>query len=382
MHYHDLNLRHLYAAVSVARLGSISAAAKTVNLTQPAITQAIAKLEKQAGMPLFMRTPEGMLATEAGAIITARAHAALDHISSSRVTMSQVRSFLALAQNGGYAAASSAAGVTEPSLHRAVKDLAVAIGKELVERRGRGVRLTEVGWATARAFGLAKAELEAGLSDVAALAGREKGRIAIGAMPLCRARLLPMTMAAFLREHPETEISITEGSYKELLEPLRDGDLDFMIGALRERAARDVEQSPLFEDRPIVVGRPGHPLMGRRPRQQDLARYPWIVPAKGAPLRRQWDDLFHGTSPSTREAPIECGSVMVSRGVMMETNYLTLLSVDQVGAEFAAGWLVKICDAPDVSVRVVGVSSRIGWRPSKLQEAFCRVLERVAAKIK
>ena len=71
----DLNLRHLKAAVATAESGSLSSAAFQVNLTQPAITQGIAKLERLLGLPLFERRPGGMEPTEAARILVPRAEA-------------------------------------------------------------------------------------------------------------------------------------------------------------------------------------------------------------------------------------------------------------------------------------------------------------------
>jgi DNA-binding transcriptional LysR family regulator len=41
----DFNLRHLRALAATLRLGSLGAAAKAVGISQPAVTQAIARLE-------------------------------------------------------------------------------------------------------------------------------------------------------------------------------------------------------------------------------------------------------------------------------------------------------------------------------------------------
>ena len=75
-----LNLRHLRVFLEVAKSGGISAAARTVNLSQPAITQAIAKLEAVFQQKLFARGSTGMFLTEAGALLQARADRALAHI--------------------------------------------------------------------------------------------------------------------------------------------------------------------------------------------------------------------------------------------------------------------------------------------------------------
>lgn len=67
-----LNLRHLRSVAAIARLGSISAAATQVNISQPAITQGLSKLEAQLGIALFHRLPEGMQPTEAAKLLVPR----------------------------------------------------------------------------------------------------------------------------------------------------------------------------------------------------------------------------------------------------------------------------------------------------------------------
>lgn len=371
-----LNLRHLHAVARIATLGRIGAAANAVNLTQPAVTHALGKLERQLGTTLFERTSGGMTPTPAGTLLALRSDAALGHIASSRVTMAQLRTLIALADAGSYASAARATGLSAPSLHRAVGDLSVALGKALVERRGGGIALTGEGRRTVRSFRLARAELVAGLSELAALDGRETGRITIGAMPLSRARLLPAAVTAFHRDHPEAEIRIVEGSYSELIEPLRDGDIDLLIGALREPASgQDVEQSPLFDDRPVIIARAGHPLLGSAsPDAAALARFEWTIAAPGTPLRTMWQLIFdqHGVAPP--KVPIECGSVIAIRQILLDSDLLTLLSPDQVAVELAAGWLAKVCDAPGNPCRTIGVTTRTGWRPTTLHAAFCDTL--------
>lgn len=375
----QLNLRHLGAVAAIGRLGSVSAAADTVNLTQPAITQALGKLETQFGIALFERRPDGMKSTEAATVLSARIESALAHIASPRVTMAQLRALIAFADAGSYAGASSATGLAQPSLHRAVSDLSVALRRPMTERRGKGLMLTDQGRRTVRTFRLARAELQAALSEIENLKGREVGRIAVGAMPLSRAKLLPAAVTAFHRLHPEMGISITEGSWTDLIEPLRDGDLDLLIGALRDTSpGDDIVQVPMFEDQLVVLGRKGHPLANAHPDIADLARYPWTIAAKGVPLRAQWEKIFSEAGVAIPHVPVECGSVVTIRQILLDSDFLTLLSPDQVAVELEAAWLQIICDAPVGLVRTIGVTNREGWRPTALQRAFVETLHNIS----
>ena len=377
----SLNLRHLKAVIAVSASGSISAAARAVNLTQPAITQAIAKLEREIGLSLFDRMPGGMQPTEAARVLVPRAQAALDLIASPRVTAPQMRAFIAVATQGGYAGAAAETGMREPSLHRAVSDLSLGLGQRLVERRGRGIVLTPRGSAIVRRFRLAQAELRAALAELQALQGREIGRIAVGAMPLSRARLLPSAIAAFHRARPSVQVAVLEGSYPELVAPLRDGEIDMMLGAMRDPASLDdLEQRPLFNDHPVILGRVGHPLGDRAAFDASaLASFPWAVSAPGTPLRQQWQRMFAQAGVEPPAVPVECGSVMIIRQLLMESDLLTILSRDQVAAELSSGWLMIVCDTPPDFLRHIGLITRKGWRPTAIQREFMGLLHAIAS---
>jgi DNA-binding transcriptional LysR family regulator len=99
------NARRALAFAATVRHGSVTRAARAVNLTQPALTQAIARLEAELGCALFERGSGGMAPTEPARLLAPRAEAAIAHIGSPRVTGTQVRAFLALAREGSYAGA-------------------------------------------------------------------------------------------------------------------------------------------------------------------------------------------------------------------------------------------------------------------------------------
>lgn len=363
---------------ATARHGSVTRAARAVNLTQPALTQLIARLESDLGCRLFERGSGGMTPTEPARLLAPRVETAITLIGSSRVTGTQARAFLALARAGSYARAEQATGLSSASLHRAVADLSVALGQRLVERRGRSVILTVAGERRARAFGLAMAELRAGFDEVAAWQGRQAGRIVVGAMPLSRARWLPETILRFVAAHPGVAISVVEGSYGELSGPLRDGEIDFVLGALREPASLDdLAQDAVFTDRPAVIMRAGHPLTQiARFDGADLARYPWIMPSRDTPLRRYWEEMMRACGSEPPPVGIECGSVLTVRQLMLGSDALTLLSAAQLSVELTAG-LLAARPTPVPVERAIGVLRRIGWRPTASQQAFLDLLGEV-----
>lgn len=167
-----------------------------------------------------------------------------------------------------------------------------------------------------------------------------------------------------------------EGSHPELVGPLRDGEIDLLVGALRPQMPDGIAQRPLFEDRPLIFARTGHPLaaMGGSFGPEDLLRYPWIVPAQGTPLRTQWGVMFEAAGVPAPRVAIECGSALMVRQMLIDSDFLTLLSTDQLAVEVAAGLLTAVGDAPGDISRTIGITTREDWRPTALQSRFVDML--------
>ena len=384
----DLNLRHLRALGAIAEHGNISGAARAAGLSQPALTQGLAKLEAQFGAALFERHPQGMQPTATGKRVMARIARAMVRFTravragagkgratrpENRLTSAQVRAMLSLAEAGSFVGAAQAVGLSEPALHRAVKELEELCGAAFVERRGRGVGLTAKGRKLAQDFTLGVAELTAALEETA----DHGGRLAIGAMALSRSLLLPATLASLSQKAPAAHVDVVEGSYLELAEMLRGGSLDVIIGALREHSPRDLQQEPLFTDRLTIIGRAGHPLADRHAGYHDLTLYPWIVARRASGLLERWQLLFDKAGMPRPRAPIQCGSVALIKGVLVRSDFLTLLSPDQVRAEIDAGHLVEIRSAVPDTARIIGAITRRDWYPTELQQLFLAELREV-----
>lgn len=390
----DLNLRHLRALLAIREHGSITAAADVVSLSQPALTQGLAKLEQQFGYTLFERRSGGMVVTPMGEIVIERATLALDHLSTAAkglsavfahperlMTMTQLRSFMALAEAGSFSAAAQTTGLSQTAVHRAVGDLEHMIGGKLLERRGRVVWLNPAGKKLARGARLASAEIAAAIADLGLDSRSGSELIAFGALPLARPYLAPAAMAGLAREEPRAAFKVLEGSWRELVEPLRDGVIDMVVGALRPYEIADLYQMPLVEDRLVIAAGSQHPLAGvERPTMEQLSAFPWIVAPANSPLREQWQELFEGRAlPPT---PIECGSVMIIGRVLTDGDFLTLLSPDQVALQIRSGLLTQIGAPLEHSRRVVGITTRRSWRPTAIQRRFLELLKESAAQIR
>ena len=389
----ELNLRHLNAVATAARLGSISAASQAMNLSQPALTQAVAKVEAVLGHRLLDRQPGGVVVTEAGRLITGRIERALAYVAQGgrsvrrgvrlpplpnverRITLGQLLALMAVDHAGSFALAARHTGLSEPAVHRAARDLEQLLEVPLLARQGRTVQPTAAAVRLLRFARLAQAELEAGFDELAALRSEGAGRVTVGVMPLARAILLPQALARFASAYPAASVNVVEGPYIEVLSALREGAIDVVVGAMRAPLpVADVVQEPLFDDDPVIVGRKGHPLVGEPGFAFGrLLDFPWVIAAPGAPVRRRWEQMFMEKGLEPPRPRIECGSVMVVRGLMLEDDWLTLMSRDQFLLEERVGLLNEIAGAGSSLRRQIGMTTRADWRPTQLQHGFLSI---------
>ncbi|MGA7537949.1 MAG: LysR family transcriptional regulator [Steroidobacteraceae bacterium] len=394
------NLRHLSVLCTVARVGSVSAAARAAHLTQPAVTQAIAALEKNFGTRLFTRAAQGMALTEAGRACAARIERVLARIAEAlsgtipasatsrstahAITAGQLEALSLVVDAGGFGRAARAVGRTRATLHRAAKQLERTIGVPLFETTSHGVRPTREAKRLATQVHLAVGELGQARAEITALAGAERGETAIGAMPLARSRIIPEAVLRFCARHPHHRISILDGPYDGMLEFLREGRADVLIGAMREATPADVVQELLFEDPLALIVRARHPLVdltggGRRaPPAEALMQFPWIAPRPGSPLRRHFDRLFRGAGTPPPGAPIECNSLVAARELLLASDRVMLLSEQQAHHELAAGELVALPHPAGCVVRQIGLTLRRDWRPTAAQRELLDMIRAVA----
>ncbi|MFT4151986.1 MAG: LysR family transcriptional regulator [Paracoccaceae bacterium] len=382
------NLRHLRAFLAVAETGSITRAAAICNVSQPAITQAVAKLERLARQPLFLRRTGGMFPTEAGEALLSRlrrAFALLDPAMADlaprlrlTATAAQLQALVALVEAENFTLAARRMGLAQPTVHRAITALEDEAGRPLFERRAHGALPIRAAQALAQAAQLAFAELDQAESDLAELAGHEVGRIVIGAMPLSRSHLLPRAIARFRLHRPTLPIRALDGPYDDMMAGLRRGEVDFLIGALREPTPiGDVQQQRLFDDTLVMVARPGHPLAGNAAVSiPEIARFPVVVAAEGVPARHAFDRLFAETGPPA--SLVETGSMILMREVLRVSDHIGCISGLQVAAEVELGSLAILPADMRQTTRPIGLTLRRDWVPTRAQAEFLSDLRAVA----
>jgi len=403
MTYPIPNFRHLRVFVEVARYQSISKAAPRVFLSQPAITQAIAKLESLLDAELFERHADGMYPTAAGKVWHNRIGRCLDYVergirealknrAGSRpasaqqilplLTTTQLKALVAVTEARNFTLASRNLGVSQSSLHRAARELEQLLAIPLFEKTSTGISTTKGCQVLARATKLAFAEIRQGYYEISALRSREVGRINLGSMPLARTSILPEVINRFGAQHPDIGINVVDAPYDGLLQRLREGDLDFLVGALRfPPPVDDILQEELLSPPLAIVARRGHPLASSKSLSiETLAGYSWVVPRIGTPTRTFFDSLFVDKGLPTPRRLVETSSQILIRELLRGSDRLTLISTHQIEHELRLGMLCVLPFALSHTRRPIGITLRQNWQPTPAQSQFLEMLRAAASR--
>lgn len=392
------NIRHLRAFITIVECKSISKATEIVFLSQPAITQAISKLEAALDTKLFERKSTGMYVTESGSILAARVNRALNilqeglqetlkygsgqkelttHSLLSLVTTTQLRALIAISATNSFSSAGRQTGVSQSSLHRSGRDLESMLRVTLFEKTSLGITPTKAALALTKAAKLAFSEINQARGEISSMNNIEIGQLIIGSMPLARTSILPNTIIDFTTLHPDFNFSIFDGPYDDLLSHLRFADIDVLIGALRFPPPSDeVVQEELFSSSVVVIARHDHPYANDK--QLDInkmARGSWVIPSTGAPTRKIFDNLFVEAKVEAPHRIVESNSHIVMRALLTGSDRMTMISEHQVKQELESGILTIIPFKVHHAHRPIGITTRRDWKPTPTQRAFLEILK-------
>ncbi|MBN3857220.1 LysR family transcriptional regulator [Paraburkholderia sp. Ac-20340] len=383
-----LNLTHLRAFRLVADTGSATRAAAALYRAQSAVTRSVQELETALGQPLFERKPSGMLPTAVGRVVldrcariftelealaqwcaarqTRRRALAEGALPAWLLNTRRLQLFVALARHRHMPSTASAFGISQPAVSSAMRVLESGSGVTLFHRSPRGVQLSTEGETFLLHVRRALNELRHVPDDIAALHGNIQGAVTVGALPLGRTLILPAAIARLSAQHPGVRVVTDESAYELLVAGLRAGDIDFILGALRENdAASGLANERLMAEDMVVLARRDHPLAQKTGLSvADMRNAQWIVSRLNSPARGLFEAQFKRLKLKPPTPTVETADLAVIRGLLMGTDMIAALSAQQLHYEIAAGELV-VLDVPLHNTRrEIGLTMRSDSAPS------------------
>jgi molybdate transport repressor ModE-like protein len=201
----------------------------------------------------------------------------------------RLRLLVEIGRQGSVSAAARAVGIGQPTASEHLRTLEGAAGQRLVERGGRGSRLTEAGETLALHAAQALQTLDAGEEELRRLAGLESGTIHIGASTTPGVYILPDTLGCFRRDHPNVTVEVEIASTGEILDRLLAGRIQLALVGEAEADDR-VLLEPFLGDEIVGVAKPGLlALRDGRARRADVARQTLLARVRSSSTRRVTD---------------------------------------------------------------------------------------------
>jgi molybdate transport repressor ModE-like protein len=168
----------------------------------------------------------------------------------------RMRLLVEIDRQGSLSRAAEAIGIGQPSASQHVRLLEAAAGQRLVERNGRGSRLTEGGRILAAHAAQALATLGAAEEELDDVAGLRRGTIQLGASTAPGVYLLPEALACFRRDYPNVTVEVQIAASGEILTRLLAGRVQIGLVGTDATDPRIVLE-PFAEDELVGVVRPG-----------------------------------------------------------------------------------------------------------------------------
>ena len=183
-----------------------------------------------------------------------------------------------VARRGSLAGAADVLSYTPSAVSQQISALEREAGTRLLERRARGVVLTEAGQTLVEHADVILGRLEAAEEALAALADLRRGHLRMASFATAGASVLPRAVDTFRARHPGVELTVGQASPMESVERLRAGRLDLALTVdLEPRPAEGVEVIHLFDDPVQLALHVDHPLAAKPDlRLEDLAGDTWI----------------------------------------------------------------------------------------------------------
>ena len=143
--------------------------------------------------------------------------------------LNRLRVLDAVARTGSVTAAAKALHYSQPSVSHHLARLEQETGAQLLQRIGRGIRLTPTGQLLADRAAEILGRVDAAAAELSAQVGLTAGRVRLAGFTSVLSTLVPAAAEILRREHPGLQLSLTDTHPPEALDLLRAGHVDLAL---------------------------------------------------------------------------------------------------------------------------------------------------------
>lgn len=386
-----LTIRQVRAINAVATHASLAQASEHLNTSQSSLSRYIADAERTLGQRLFQRGWTGMEPTSQGEVVIAHCRRMVSSIDAAQsalrsrgarvadlshhLTWDLLGAADAVRAMGSVSAAAGYLQASQPDVSRLLGKLAAAVGRPSFRRTRTGMEATEDAAILSDLHGRLLVDVMQLPQSLQALSGEVTGRVAVGLLPFSEQDVAVKAFGEMLRRHRHVRLQAVTGSYAALVDGLRLGELDFVLGVLRDPPAFDtLEEMRLHDESFAVVVREGHPSAAGTPSLSELAKENWIVAPHGTPTRRWFEEWLLGEGLTPPAQTCEIVTFFLAEQMILHSDAVGLLTYsDRKRRALRNGLKILPIPLPD-EVRGVGLTFRKHQPFTAAQQAFLDIL--------
>ncbi len=300
-----------------------------------------------------------------------------------RLKLRHLETFVEVARQKSVSRAAEILHLTQPAVTRTIRELEEICGKPLVEKDGRGIRISEYGEVFLRFAGSSLASARGGINALAQLSLSDGPMVRLGALPTVSATIVPAAVARFIEAGVQNRLKVVTGENRVLLDQLRVGELDLVMGRLpAPENMQGLVFEPLFRDKVIFATHADHPLAGRRRFViEALNDYPVLVPPRQSIIRPFVDRLFIEQGISQPLKAIETVSDPFGHAFVRRYQAIWIISRGVVANEVDSGEYVTLPIDTESTIGSVGLNTRAQAALEPAAQTFADILRRVTAEM-
>ncbi len=174
--------------------------------------------------------------------------------------LTYLRTFREVVKMGSYTKAAEALGYAQSSVTTQIQKLEAAYGAVLLERFGRGMKLTLAGEALLR-YADEIARLHDESKEV--VSKQSKGTLSVGTIETLAAYYLPPCLQTFREHYPDINVTLQPGNEPQIIESVKEGELDAGIILDPPFSDPDLHTIVLREEVLVIIAPPDHRLAGK-----------------------------------------------------------------------------------------------------------------------
>ena len=300
-----------------------------------------------------------------------------------RLNLLQIRHFVALAEQGSFARAARAVGISQPGLTTSIARLERTIGARLFDRGRYGAVLTPHGQLFRKRAQLVLAELRLANMELMGLDGSQHGRVHVGLGTIFAEKVFPSALLRFAKQHPRVEVHTLEGASTDLFERLARGELDFVASspAMEGTVPTELLVEPVAQLRAVLAVGRHHPLAAvEQPTAAALTQYPLIVSARVGSVRQQLMRMLAAEGVVEPVRFLHTDSLPLIRAMLLGSDHVAVLPpmLDILGLAPEAIRMVSHLPL-NLTYEIAMVSRRSGSMSAAAQALF-REVQRTAVR--